>query len=242
MKRIQTTITPDGKFYYGIHKPSYSVQNQRQDTVLQNLGHDMQGNPVDNKRNSPDDTVEVENGDWVFEIPNPFPFKGRTYINKAWADSSAGNPEKIRLPAPEPVSLTQTLKKCSLKDTLFEHLPPPLLLALATCSTDPEDLVRLAELSSEIEKNDTGIPIGLRYETDPGNKVIPIIHNRPLFEAVANNHHLPDSYKIVMVVRPGAQGGSEIVGEWERDPNTHIFRISTEKLLHPVGPLCCQYG
>ncbi len=235
MKRIQTSITPDGKFYYGIHKPSYSVQNQRQDTVSQNLGHDMQGNPVDNKRNFPDGKVEVENGDWIFEIPNPFPFKGRTYIDKEWADSSADNPEKIRLPDPKPVSLTQTLKKCSTKDTLFEHLPPPLLLALATCSTDPEDLVKLAELSSEIEKNSAGTPIGLRYETDPGNKVIPIIHNRPLFEAVANNHHLPDSYKIVMVIRPGAQGGSEIVGEWEKDKNTHIFEYLRKNSYIPWG-------
>ena len=236
MKRIQTSITPGGKFYYGIHKPSYSVQNLRQDTVVQNLGHDVQGNPVDNKRNFPDGTtIEVKKGDWIFEIPNPFPFKGRTYIDKEWADSSAANPDKIRIPDPEPVSLTRIIKKCNAEDTLFDHLPPPLLLALATCSTDPEDLVKLAELSADFEKNSTGVPIGLRYETDSGNNVRPVIHNRTLFEAVANNHHLPDIYKIVMVIRPGAQGDSEIVGESEKDQNTHIFEYLRKNSYIPWG-------
>jgi len=50
-----------------------------------------------------------------------------------------------------------------------------------------------------------------------------VIHNHPLFEAVANNPALPDSYKIVMVLRPGAQGGSEIVGEFQDNKNSHVF-------------------
>ncbi len=235
MKRIQTSITPDGKFCYGIHKPAYLVENQRQNSFIQNLGQDSQGTPVDNKVNFPNGTVKVEDGDWIFEIPNPFPFKGRTYIDKEWADSSADNPGKIRLPEPEPVSLTQTLTECNAKSTLFEQLPPPLLLALATCSTDSTDLIKLAEISSDIEKNSKGTPTGLRYKVGSDNSVCPIIHNQPLFEAVANNPHLPDSYKIVMVVRPGAQGGSEIVGEWQKENTTHVFEYLRKNSYIPWG-------
>jgi len=236
MKGLQTSINPDGKFRYGIHKPSYSVQNQRQDTNLQNLGHDSQGKPVNNEVNFPDGTIEVKNSDWIFEIPNPFPFKGTTYIDKEWADSSADNPYKIRLPEAEPVSLTQTLKEHSVvKNDLFEQLPPPLLLALATCSTDPEDLIKLAESSSDIEKNAAGTPTRLRYETCSDSTLRPIIHNHPLFEAVANNPHLPDSYKIIMVIRPGAQGNSEIVGEWKKKKKTHIFEYLRKNSYIPWG-------
>jgi hypothetical protein len=235
MKRIQTSITPEGRFCYGIHKPSYSVQNQRHNTVLQTLGHNNEGKPVDNKRNFPSDIIKVKKSDWIFEIPNPFPFKGRTYIDKEWADSSADNPHGIRLPEPEPVSLTQTLKKHSAESALFKQLPSPLLLALATCSTDPEDLVKLAEISADIEKSNTEIPTGLRYETGPDNNVGPVIHNHPLFEAVANNPHLPDSYKIIMVVRPGVQGGSEIVGEWEQDRTSHVYEYLRKNSYIPWG-------
>jgi lactam utilization protein B len=56
-----------------------------------------------------------------------------------------------------------------------------------------------------------------RYE--PDGSLRPLIRDHQLFEAVANNPHLPDPYKIVMVIRPGAQGGSEIVGEWP--PTAH---------------------
>ena len=234
MKRIRTSITPEGKFCYGIHKPAYSVHNLRQDTTLQKLGHTEQGEAIDNKRNFPSGGIEVENGNWIFEIPNPFPFRGRTYIGKAWADAKADNPHKIRLPEQTKVSLTQSLNKSGADGSFFKHLPPPLLLALATCSTDPADLVQLAEISCYMEKDSKGHPTGLRYETD-GDTINPIIHNHPLFEAVANNPHLPDRYKIVMVIRPGAQGDSEIVGEWPKDDATHVFEYLRKNSYIPWG-------
>ncbi len=234
MKRIQTSVTPEGKFYYGIHKPTYSVHNMRQSSLLQRLGHTEQGEAIDNKRNFPSGAIEVENGNWIFEIPNPFPFRGRTYISKAWADARADNPHKIRLVEQPEVSLTQALRKSTTDSSIFKHLPPPLLLALATCSTDPEDLIQLAEISCHIEKDSEGKPTGLRYKTDAGY-TSPVIHNHPLFEAVANNPHLPDSYKIVMVIRPGVQGGSEIVGEWPKDDETHIFEYLRKNSYIPWG-------
>ena len=115
------------------------------------------------------------------------------------------------------------MNEAGVQTALIERLPEPLLLALATTSTDPADLARLAEISCDMEHDTDGRPIGLRYTKRSDGSLRPIIHNHLLFEAVANNPHLPDSYKIVMVIRPGAQGGSEIVGEWPADGRSHVF-------------------
>lgn len=234
MKRLQTSITPEGTFQYGIHKPAYSVTNLRQDTKIENLGLTATNEPVNNESNYPPDNVEVTNADWIFEIPNPFPFRGRTYIDKEWADASAANPEKIQLQSPDPVSLSDTLVENGVDSTLFSKLPPPLLIALATCSTDPEDLIKLAEMSCEIIK-EAGNAAGLRYNKDKKGRVRPVIHDHPLFEAVANNPYLPDNYKRVMVLRPGAQGGSEIIGEWPKDENSHVFEYLRKNSYIPCG-------
>ncbi len=237
MKRLETCITPDGKFQYGIHKPSYTVVNLRASTKLRSLGQAGKNELVTNERNYPHGNVSVKNADWIFEIPNPFPFKGRTYIDKEWADASADNPERITLPQPEQVSLSETLRQNNISSTLIENLPAPLLLALATCSTDPEDLKKLAELSCEIIKEDQK-PTGLRYGYEgyeTSGWLRPVIHNHALFEAVANNPYLPDDYKIVMVIRPGAQGGSEIVGEWSQDGHSHVYEYLRRNSYIPGG-------
>lgn len=233
-KRVRTCITPQGLFQYGIHKPSYAVANLRQATGLTVLGRTTDNEPVTNDRNYPRENVPVPDADWIFEIANPFPFKGSTYIDKEWADASANNPAGIRLPAPPPVSLTDVLKNTGNEQNLFDHLPEPLLLALATCSTDPDDLIRLAEISCEIIKEHDR-PMGLRYQKDQAGRTRPVIRNHPLFEAVANNPHLPDDYKIVMVIRPGAQGASEIVGEWPEDDRTHVFEYLRRNSYIPGG-------
>lgn len=234
MKRLQTCITPQGNFQYGIHKPAYTVTNLRPSADIKLLGLTEKNEPVSNDRNYPEGDVQVKRADWIFEIPNPFPFKGRTYIDKEWADASAENPRRISLPQPEQVSLSETLQHNSIDSTLLEGLPAPLLLALATCSTDPNDLTRLAELSCDIIK-DGDVPTGLRYRQDASGRLRPVIHHHALFEAVANNAHLPDEYKIVMVIRPGAQGGSEIVGEWPQEKNSHVFEYLRRNSYIPGG-------
>ncbi len=105
---------------------------------------------------------------------------------------------------------------------------------MATCSTDPQDLQKLAELSCAIIK-DGNIPTGLRYRQNSSGDARPVIFNHPLFEAVANNPHLPDAYKIAMVIRPGAQGGSEIVGEWPQDAHSHVFEYLRRNSYIPGG-------
>ena len=223
MHQIRTCVTPEGIFRYGIHKPSYAVVNLRQANREDRLGPGPAGESVTNSANFPLGDVTVHGADWIFEIANPLPFKGTTYIDKEWADASAANYDRIRVAAAEDVSLTQTLTKAGVAAELIDQLPAPLRLALATTSTDPADLARLAEMSCRLEKDSKGRPIGLHYDRQPNGTLRPIIHDHLLYEAVANNPHLPDSYKIVMVIRPGAQGGSEIVGEWPADDESHVY-------------------
>jgi hypothetical protein len=223
MKRIRSCVTPEGKFIYGIHKPQYSVTNLRANSGVDTLGHSEDGTEVHNRRNFPDSDVTVEHADWIFEIPNPFPFKGVTYIDKEWADATADNYGRICIPQPEPVSFTKVVKETQSNFDLFNSLPEPMLLALATCSTDPADLERLAEMSCAIEKSAEGIPTGLVYVKGDNGSLRASIHKHLLFEAVANNPYLPDPYKIAMVIRPGAQGGSEIIGDYSEQDDTHVY-------------------
>ena len=234
MKRIESSVTPEGQFKYGIHKPSYSVTNLREGANLDTLGTDETGTLVGNKRNYPDNKVVVKDADWIFEIPNPLPFKGRTYIDKVWADNSANNYARIRIQAPENVSLSTTLKEEKINKSFINRLPQPLLIALATSSTDPDDLIQLAHISCEI----VTLPdnsLGLLYNKDNKGGHRAVINNHLLFEATANNPHLPDQYKIAMVIRPGAQGGSEIVGEYRESDQSHVYEYLRRNSYIPGG-------
>lgn len=223
MTTFRSCVTPEGQFVYGIHKPKYTVINMRSTTNVVPLGCMADGPKVDNIRNYPEQNVKVENADWIFEIHNPFPFKGATFIDKEWADASADNYKRISIAPPEQVSMTTVLQDTGTDPSLLARLPEPVLLSLATCSTDPQDLEQLAKLSCSFENDESGQPSGLIYTTRANGSVRPLIANHLLFEAVANNPHLPDHYKIAMVIRPGAQGGSEIVGEWPQDGESHVY-------------------
>ena len=242
--KLRTSVTPDGKFIYGIHKPSFRVANMRQEVFLQSLGLDDEDNPIENTANFPAGEVEELQGEWIYEIPNPLPFRGVTYISKSWADTRAADPLAIRLPEPVPTSMTGFLKKIlhskglsgdSLNEA-FADLPETVLLALASISTDPEDLKRLAELSCEFVYDQEGnLPIGLRYEVDTKGRHRPRILLPDLFEVLVNNIALPDIYKEVMVLRPGAQGDSEIVGEWPEESDSHVFEYLRRNSYIPWG-------
>lgn len=221
---MRTCISPDQCFIFGIHKPSYQVCTLRSRTRIERLGCDSEGHTIENRPNYPDRTVAVPQADWVYEIANPFPFRGTTYIGKNWADRSAEDPGGIRLPEKPNVSLSEILDAKQLPAELITSLPRPLLLALAATSTDTADLTRLAEHCCSFEHGENGEPTGLLYRTGGGHNHQPLIHDHDLFEAVANNPSLPDSYKITMVIRPGAQGDSEIVGDYHQpSQSTHIY-------------------
>ncbi len=222
MKNIRTCVTPEGRFVYGIHKPSYKVRNIRHDQKIEHLGSIIDGTEITNTANFPKDDIHVNSANWIFEIPNPLSFRGTTFIEKEWADNSARNYNRIKLPRHDEVSFSQILQENNIDQNFFEKLPDPILLSLATCSTDSHDLVRLAELSCSVEKDKVGNPIGLHYDCNK-ETIKPIIKNYSLFKAVSNNPNLPDEYKNIMVLRPGAQGKSEIVGEWQNNDKTHVF-------------------
>ncbi|MEW6594063.1 MAG: hypothetical protein AB1413_04240 [Thermodesulfobacteriota bacterium] len=229
----RTCITPDGRFVFGIHQPSYTAKNLRQQEHLASLGTLPDATVLNNARNFPMGDVSVAEADWVYEIANPFAFRGTTYISKSWAEAKAANPTAIRLPPPEPVSLAHLAGEN--RQGFLRTLPQPLLITLAATSTDPGDCAQLAELSCELTHDANDEPSGLRYET--GNHgPRPVITNHDLFETVVNNPHLPDAYKKVMVLRPGAQGGSEIVGEYGgTDEATHVFEYLRRNSYIPGG-------
>jgi hypothetical protein len=236
---MRTCVTPQGNFLYCIHQPAYAVKNLRAGDRIESLGS-CDGKEYLNSRNFPAGDIAVDKADRVYEIPHVFPFKGTTFINSRWADARARDPLSIGLPAPKPASFSQNVsawldgRKESSLDGLFNCLPESVLLALATTSTDPADLVRLAQMCGEFAVDAHGTPTGLAYNQDPQGRTRAVINNHPLFEAVANNPHLPDPYKQAMVLRPGAQGGSEIVGEWAA-PDHHVFEYLRRNSYIPWG-------
>lgn len=237
---LHTCITPEGEFTYAIHKPSFSAVNLRARDFIMPLGRCAE-KMIYNRINFPGDNVRVEEAAPVYEITNPFPFRGTTFINSPWAEKTAANPESIRLPSPSSTSFSETIKEWLGSigqddrdiESLFQKLPESVLLALATTSADPRDLTRIAELSCDFDFNDSGEPQGLIYEEDNQGRCRSRIHNREVFEAVANNPSLPNHYKRVMVLNPGAQGGSEVVGEYLE--GSHIFEYLRRNSYIPWG-------
>jgi hypothetical protein len=242
--KIRTCISPEGKFIYGIHKPAYSVNNLRETDILQTLGSSMSGERVDNAVNFPVGDIKENQAEWIYEIPNPFPFKGTTYIGKSWADSKADDPTRISISPPKSTSMTDSFKKLLDEGELaneklaqaFQKLPETVLLALASTSTDPADLVRLVAMCCELEHDpDTREVSGIRYQEDARGRLKPAIHNHNLFEALVNNPYLPDRYKEIMVLRAGVQGSSEIMGEWPVDRGSHVFEYLRRNSYIPWG-------
>jgi hypothetical protein len=240
---LRTCVSPEGRFIYGLHNPAYSVANLRvQDTVLP-LGRGADGSVIFNAANFPVGDVDEPGADPIYEIPNALPFKGTTYIGKRWADRTAADPTAICIPVRAQTSLSRTAravfgeadKTGERLEQLFSQLPRPLKLALAASSSDPGDLVRLAGLSCQFVSDPaTGVPAGMVFDGEPGGRLLPRIHDQALFDAVANNPFLPDLYKEVMVLRPGAQGQSEITGEW-RSNGSHVYEYLRRNSYIPWG-------
>ena len=235
-KRLRTSVAPDGTFVFGVHRPGYRVANLREKDAVAPLGETADGRVVDNRANFPEGDIEAPAADPVVEIANPLPFRGATYILVRSADRIAQDPSAIALKKPEEVSMSAALKEAApglATADILRRLPAPVKLALAVSSNDPEDLVVLArDCAAFIDEPGDGSPTGLRF-TEDGR---PRIKDPFLFEAVANNPHLPDVYKEVMVLRPGAQGASEIVGDW-RDgrAKSHVFEYLRRNSYIPWG-------
>jgi hypothetical protein len=234
----RTCVAPEGRFLFGVHRPDFAVANLRAEDHLQPLGLTTGGRVCLNTANFPAGDVQEPAAEWIFEIPNPFPFRGTTYIGQTWAERAAADPGRIAIAGRPPVSLTRALRDYA-GDTQAEHLlchlPRPLQLAVAATSTDPDDLIPLAHVSCDFQKDpETCQPLGLIYRSEPSGTLRAVIHDEQLFDTVANNPHLPDPYKEVMVLRPGVQGQSEIVGECRR-PGSHAFEYLRRNSYIPWG-------
>ena len=220
---MRTCVSANGQFQWGIHKPSYRVRNLRSRTRHELLGVDTFQNRIENVINYPDMDVVVDEAEWIYEIANPFSFRGTTYIGKRWADKSAEDYESIQLPPPPALSFSRLLQSEAIETSFISRLPRPVQLSLATCSTDPDDLVSLAHIACDFTFSAENEISGLLYIKNEDGATKPAIHDHALFEAVANSPFLPDSYKIIMVIRPGAQGVSEIVGDYHSNDKTHVY-------------------
>jgi hypothetical protein len=239
----RTCVDPGGRFVVGIHEPSFTVENLRTDKTIKILGQLPDGTRVDNQINFPEADVREDYGDRIYEIANPFPFRGTTYINSAWADPHAGQPDTIGVPVPPPCSLIRNMDKWQTdltdeaKTRFLALLPHPLLIALAQSSTDPEELVILARKACTLLfENNSHTPVGIGYKQKDKGNMVPDIHNHEVFEVLVNNPFLPDAYKKAMVLKPGVQGKSEIIGEFSsRDKTTHVFEYLRRNSYIPWG-------
>ncbi len=242
---VRSSVTPDGRFAVGIHRPSYRIANLRHWKHIASLGQGPDGRAVRNHPNFPSGDIDVPAAGPVFEIANPLPWRGVTYISKDWADECAQEPERIRLPPRPPVSMHGWLREISdgrISDEsrtrkMLASLPDSVQLALATTSTDPEDLESLAEQAAGfVHAAKGGRPTGLQYIPDGSAGLQPDIRNHHLFEAVANNPCLPDDYKTVMVLRPGVQGNSAITAEWGGGgEESHVYEYLRQNSYIPWG-------
>lgn len=242
---LRTCVDPSGIFIYRVHKPKFIVQNLRENDFIAPMGWMSDGAPVDNQCNFPEGHVVEPCADAVYEIPNPFPFRGVTFILKNWADQKAKDPESICLPSRPAISFSDAIRQWSngtglspeKLNTLMEKIPGTIRLAIAGATTDPKDLMILARLSCDFVFDSSGSrPLGLKYQTDPAGISRPSISDHLLYEIVANNPALPDEYKEVMVLRPGVQGKSEIVGEWRPDSGrSHIYEYLRRNSYIPGG-------
>jgi hypothetical protein len=241
---MRTCVHPEGRFQVAHHRASYTVVNLRPHRWVQELGRFEDERSITNHENFPQGSVMGHEADGVYEIANPFPFRGATYIGKAWADAKRQDPTAICLPPPPPLSMSQWCRKHLAGDSAVANpdmdwlktMPEAVQLALAVNSTDPEDLISLAEAAGAfLYDTNSGNPVGLRYVTGSNGAAQPLIHNPVLFEAVANNPNLPDVYKDVMVLRPGAQGESAIVGGWQSERGSHVFEYLRNNSYIPGG-------
>ena len=243
MMNPRTCVDPKGYFRVGIHQPEFETENMRENIYHEQLGTLPDGTPVDNQINFPKKNVVEPSADQIYEIANPFPFRGATFINSAWADTHAGRPETIGITPPSPCSLLQNMEEWQPnltsqdKTKLLKLLPRPLCIALAQASTDPEELVILAQKACTLlfEKGSPA-PWGIGYKTKDDGSIVPDIHDHEVFEVLVNNPNLPDAYKKALVLRPGVQGKSEIVGEFASPKTpTHVFEYLRRNSYIPWG-------
>ncbi|WP_035244999.1 hypothetical protein [Desulfogranum mediterraneum] len=240
---MRTSVKPDGTFRVGIHQPRYGVINLRQHDHILTLGALADGTVVENRANFTPGDLEVTPSHAVYEILNPLPFRGCTYIDAAWADRRRQDPTAMAMTPPGQDSLLELLLaelSQEKAEQIFARLPGSVRYDLAQNSTKPEELVMLARGCCRFVGEDLDAPEGLSYREVQGRRLAEIDDHR-LFETIANNPALPDPYKEVMVLRPGAQGGSEIVADFNQD-QTALFEYHRGNSYIPGGHFAANFA
>ena len=239
----RTSVSPEGKFVWGIHKPAYSVKNLRKNIAISELGHTEDGQPVENQVNFPQGDLEFQNAQPIVEIPNPFPFWGATYILTGPADRFAQSAYEFRFSYPhpkEPEDLLELLVSGKIKGADGNPvdiglLPRPLRLAAAQTSRNEKVLTALARLACSLEFSREGKVSGIKFQKGKNGALTPIIYDYELFEILGNNPALPYDYKLAMVLKPGVQGTSPIVGEFCSGEKSHIWEYLRANSYIPWG-------
>jgi len=171
------------------------------------------------------------------------PFRGCTFIDSGWADNRVGKMEAFCIEKKPQVSLRGVLgEHCRVEvvKDIIGQLPLSLRYELAATSTDGQELIWLAQSCCRMIYDEGDLPQGLQYIRD-GERIRADIDDFELFETIANNPHLPDVYKEVMVLRPGVQGGSEIVGEYNQG-TTQVFEYLRTNSYIPWGHYAANFA
>ena len=230
-----TCVASSGEFIYGIHKPQFTAFNLRENDHIVSLGNTVEQATINNAVNFPEKSVHIISSTWVFEIPNAFPFMGATFILKSKADRRADDCNPFKREKKQPSDLVSTKPLEDMDEGPIEHQQHASLLALAKTSTDPNVLVKLAERSCRFTYDEKScLPSGMIYEKTEEGELRPAILERHLFDLVSNNAFLPDAYKQQMVLIPGVQGKSPIVGEYAQG-DTRIWEYLRENSYIPWG-------
>ncbi|MEZ4567107.1 MAG: hypothetical protein R2860_09115 [Desulfobacterales bacterium] len=219
--KLRTCVDPSGKFVYGRHQPCFTVANLRENDYIGPLGRFADGAMVDNQANFPPGDVDEPAATMIYEIPNPFPFRGVTYISENWAAKKAKDPSSIMLSPPKAVSFTETLEKWFGKNQLtpekkhqiFNTLPASLNWPLR--KPPPTGGCRLAGPDLPANLWLTQKPAGLTdfciIRTNPVQSAR--YYGRPLYEVIANNPPLARCLQTGDGVN--ARGAREKVKSWK---------------------------
>lgn len=240
LDQLTTCVSPEGIFQVGLHQPCFSVKTLRNNTDIQVLGA-LNGLPVENHVNFPQADLNFQHTEDVFEVPNPFPFWGATYILKTPADRTAQSPYFSFAPPSENQNedaefYTHLKKLIQTENTTYikSYLPRHVWLNLAQNSRNADILSFIARISCELIFQDKR-PVGLVFIQDENGRKRPHITDRELFEVVINNPALPNEYKVAMVLMPGIQGANPIVGEYGPISGTHVWEYLRSNSYIPGG-------
>jgi len=231
VRELRTCVDPSGRFTAGIHRPSYRVANLRISDCNLILGKTETGKDVDNRVNFPTGDLLIRDADRVYEIPNAFPFWGVTYILGRIAEENGAQHAGFSF---KPAGSRHFPDPCDLDDIDLSKLPRALLLTIAQTCTDPVLLSRLTPMAASLVLSDSGEPCGLRFQEREDGSLVPEILDHELYDTLGNNPFLPDNLKALLLLNPGIQGTSPVVGEYSREA-THIWEYLRANSYIPWG-------